>query len=168
MNKEEDREVDVTEAHRPADSPIEINKGAPVVGAGEIEIAANPDVVWQVLTEIDRWPSWNPQVRSASLEGSLDEGSRFRWKAGPGTIRSTITQIDQPRKVAWTGRTFSIKAIHVYLLEPRDGTTLVKTQESYEGLVARVFRGQLQKTLDQALAEGLRHLKVEAERRPGA
>jgi hypothetical protein len=153
------------EAQRPAGSPIEINERAPVVGAGEIEIAATPDVVWPVLTEIDHWPHWNPQVRSASLKGSLVEGSEFRWKAGPGTIRSTITQIEQPRKVAWTGRTLSIKAIHVYVLEPRNGTTLVKTKESYEGLVARVFRGQLQKTLDQALDEGLRHLKAEAERR---
>jgi carbon monoxide dehydrogenase subunit G len=153
------------EAQRPAGSPIEINERAPVVGAGEIKIAATPDVVWPVLTEIDRWPHWNPQVRSASLKGSLVEGSEFRWKAGPGTIRSTITHVDQPRKVAWTGRTLSIKAIHVYVLEPRNGTTLVKTKESYEGLVARVFRGQLQKTLDQALDEGLQHLKAEAERR---
>lgn len=157
--------VDVTEAHRPADSPTEINEAAPVVGAGEIEIAATPDVVWPVLTEIDSWPHWNPQVKSASLKGSLDEGSEFRWKAGPGTIRSTITHVDQPRKIAWTGRTLSINAIHVYVLEPRNGTTLVKTQESYEGFVARVLRGRLQKTLDQALDEGLRHLKAEAERR---
>jgi hypothetical protein len=159
--------VDGTEAHRPADSPIETNEGAPIVGAAEIEIAATPDVVWQVLTEIDRWPSWNPQVRSASLEGSLDEGSEFRWKAGPGTIRSTITHVEQPRKVAWTGRTLSIKAIHVYVLEPRDGTTLVRTEESYDGIVARVFRRPLQKTLDRALEDGLRDLKAEAERRSG-
>jgi hypothetical protein len=159
--------VDVTEAHRGADLAIEINEEAPVVGACETEISATPELVWQVLTGIDNWPRWNPEVKSAFLEGDLAEGTGFQWKAGPGTIRSTITHVEPPRMIAWTGKTLGIKAIHIHVLEPRDGTTLVKTQESYDGLVARVFPGQLQKTLDRALDDGLRHLRAEAERRSG-
>jgi uncharacterized protein YndB with AHSA1/START domain len=37
-----------------------INEEAPVVGRSEIEIDAAPEVVWDVLTAIERWPSWNP------------------------------------------------------------------------------------------------------------
>jgi hypothetical protein len=37
-----------------------INRQAPVVGTCEIEIAATTDVVWEVLTAIERWPSWQP------------------------------------------------------------------------------------------------------------
>jgi hypothetical protein len=144
---------------------LTINEQAPVVGASEIEIAAAPELVWDVLTAIDRWPSWNPQVKSMDLQGAIVEGSQFRWKAGPGTIISTIRRVEAPRLIAWTGKTFSIAAIHVYRLEARDGKTFVRTEESYEGLVARLFRGPLQKTLDAALEEGLRHLKAEAERR---
>ena len=142
-----------------------INEQAPVVGRGEIEIAAAPEVVWDVLTAIDRWPSWNPQVKSMDLQGGIVEGSQFRWKAGPGTITSTIRRVEAPRLIAWTGKTLSINAIHEYRLEARDGKTSVRTEESYEGLIARLFRGPLQKTLDEALEEGLRHLKAEAERR---
>lgn len=142
-----------------------VNKQAPVVGASETEIAADPELVWEVLTAIDRWPSWNPQVKSMDLQGAVAEGSQFRWKAGPGTITSTIRRVDPPRLIAWTGKTLGIDAIHEYRLEPRDGQTLVQTEESYEGLVARLFRGPLQKTLDSALAEGLGYLKAEAERR---
>jgi hypothetical protein len=40
----------------------------------------------------------------------------------------------------------------------------VRTEESYEGVVARLLRGSLQKTLDAALADGLRSLKAEVER----
>lgn len=59
-----------------------------------------------------------------------------------------------------------IKAIHVYTLEPnQDGGTVVRTEESFDGLVAKVLRRPLQKTLDTALQEGLEHLKREAERR---
>ena len=89
----------------------------------------------------------------------------FRWKAGPGTITSTIQRAEPPRLIAWTGRTLGISAIHFYRLEPRDGRTFVRTEESYDGLVARLLRGSLQKTLDTALAEGLGYLKNEAERR---
>jgi hypothetical protein len=101
-----------------------------------------------------------------SMQGPLAEGSVFRWKAGPGTITSTIRRIEPPRLIAWTGKTLGIRALHFYRLEPHGGKTLVRTEESYEGLVAGLLRGALQKTLDRALAEGLRHLKSEAEQRP--
>ena len=144
---------------------VEINEQAPVVGTGETEISAPPEVVWDVLTEIDRWPSWNPDVKSTSMDGGLVEGSEFRWKAGPGTITSVLQHVDPPRSIAWTGKTLGIRAIHVYRLEPRGERTLVSTEESYEGLPARLFRGPVQKTLDTALVDGLRYLKDEAERR---
>ena len=144
---------------------VEINEQAPVVGTGETEIAAPPEVVWDVLTAIDRWPTWNPDVKSMSMPGDLVAGSEFRWKAGPGTITSVLQHVDRPRQIAWTGKTLGIRAIHVYRLEPRGDGTFVSTEESYEGLPARLFRGPVQKTLDAALADGLRHLKAEAERR---
>jgi len=141
-----------------------VNRQAPVVGMCETEIAAAPDVVWEVLTAIEHWSSWNPDVKSTSMRGRLAEGSEFRWKAGPGTITSTIRQLRPPRLISWTGKAFGIDAMHVYALEARDGKTFVTTEESYDGLVARLFSGQLRKTLDSALENGLRHLKAEAER----
>jgi uncharacterized protein YndB with AHSA1/START domain len=138
---------------------------APVVGRSEIEIETTPEVVWNVLTTIERWPDWNPAVKDVSMRGGLVQGSEFRWKAGPGTITSTLQRVEPPRLIAWTGNTLGIKAHHEYILEPRDGRTLVRTEESYDGLVSHLFRRPLQKTLDKALSDGLRHLKAEAERR---
>ena len=99
------------------------------------------------------------------MQGNLAEGTQFRWKAGPGTITSTIRSIEAPRLIAWAGKTLSINAIHEYRLEPRDGKTSMRTEESYEGPIARLFRGPLLKTLDEALEEGLQLRKAEAERR---
>jgi uncharacterized protein YndB with AHSA1/START domain len=141
---------------------------APVKSKREIEIAAAPEAVWDVLTRFERWPEWNPQVKSMSFDGPLAPGSEFRWKAGPGTIVSTRQQVEPPRRITWLGRTMSIKAVHEWRLEPRDGETFVETEETYFGLVARLFHAQLQKTLEKALEEGLQHLKLEAERRAGA
>jgi uncharacterized protein YndB with AHSA1/START domain len=136
-----------------------------LVGASEIQIDAGADVVWDVLTAIDRWPSWNPLVAGATLEGDLRGESTFRWKAGPGTIVSTIKWVEPTSGIAWTGRTMGIRAFHVWRLEPRDGGTFVRTEESYDGLVARLFRHRLQHALDDGLEQGLVHLKAEAERR---
>ena len=143
-----------------------IDVRAPVVGAAEIEIAAEPELVWDVLTAFERWPTWNPDIESISMHGDhLAVGSEFRWKAGPGTITSTIQEVEPPRQIAWNGRTLGIRAIHVWWLEPSDSATTVLTEESYEGLVARLLRRPLQKALDRALDNSLRHLKAEVERR---
>jgi hypothetical protein len=140
-----------------------INEAAPIVGRSEIEIAANPEVVWRVLTAFERWPAWNEDVKSISIQGGATEGSVFRWKAGPGTITSTIQRVEPPRLIAWTGRTLGIKAIHFWWLDPRNGNTFVRTEESYDGLMARALRGPVQKALDNGLVNGLRYLKTEAE-----
>jgi len=104
---------------------------APVNSKREIEIAAPPDVVWDVLTGFAEWPQWNPQVNSMSFDGPVAAGSTFRWKAGPGTIVSTLEEVDPPRYVRWRGRTLTIDAIHEWRLESRDGGTHVETEESY-------------------------------------
>lgn len=148
-----------------SETPTGINEGAPVVGRSEIEIAAPPDAIWEVLTAFEGWPSWLRDVKSMSIDGPVAPGTVFRWKAGPGTITSKLERVERPRLIAWTGRTFGIHAIHFWHLETRDGATFVRTEESYDGLVASLLRGSLQKTLDRALDDGLQDLKAEVERR---
>ena len=143
----------------------EIDQKAPVKGANDVEIEASPEVVWDVLTRFEAWPSWNPDVKSMEFRGELEPGSEFRWKAGPSRIVSTLQRVEAPRAIEWTGRTMSIRAFHIWRLEPRNGKTFVRTEESFDGLLARYLRGSLQKTLDKSLEEGLQHLKAEAERR---
>jgi hypothetical protein len=142
-----------------------INRQAPVVGRSELEIDAPPEAVWPVLTEFAQWPIWNADVKSMQFEGPVEPGTRFRWRAGPGTIVSVIARVEPPQLIAWTGKTFGIKAIHFWMLERRNGRTLVRTEESYDGVVARLFRGSLQKMLDSALERGLGYLKAEVEGR---
>jgi len=50
-----------------------INLSAPVVASSETEIVAAREVVWHVLTRIEQWPTWNPDVKSVSMDGGLHE-----------------------------------------------------------------------------------------------
>ena len=141
-----------------------IDAGAPVVSRTEIEIAARPEVVWDLLTAFNRWPTWNPEVKSMAVHEPVVVGSTFRWKAGPSTVTSTIQRLEPPRLIAWSGRTMGIRAIDVFHLDAHRGATLVREEESWSGLVARLLRRPLQRTLDRSLENGLRNLKAAAER----
>ena len=61
---------------------MEINLHAPAVADGETQITADLETVWEVIAAIEEWPTWNPDIKSASLEGQLGPGSVFRWKSG--------------------------------------------------------------------------------------
>ena len=85
-----------------------------------------------------------------------------------GTITSTFQLVDRPTELAWTGKTLGIPAIHVYRLRPSDprlGHTVVWTEESWSGLLARLLRRRFTTTLKTAIDTGLARLKAEAERR---
>jgi uncharacterized protein YndB with AHSA1/START domain len=147
---------------------VEINRSAPAVASGELDIAASREVVWDVISDIGAWPSWNPDVRTSRLEGPLAIGSVFRWKAGGAWLTSTLRVVDPPRELSWSGRTMGIRAIHTFRFEPSDGGTLARSEESWEGLVPALLRGYSRRMLDRGIRSVLRLLKDEAERRAGA
>ena len=99
---------------------MQADTNAPVFATGEVEVAADPDTVWAVMADIGRWPSWNPDIKAATVQGPVQPGSSFSWKAGPGTIRSTFQVVQRPTELSWTGRTMGIGAIHVYQLRASD------------------------------------------------
>lgn len=142
---------------------VGINESAPVIGTAEIQIASGAKKVWGIMTDFENWPSWNKEIQEMALEGPLAPGSVFRWKAGTRIV-SRIRYVEPYNVISWSGRTMGIKALHVYTFEERDGRTIVKTRESYEGLMARLLRGYLQKILDKALMASLVLLKGESEK----
>jgi hypothetical protein len=147
---------------------MEINRSAPATAAGELQIDADPQTVFSVISGIDGWPSWNGDVESATLEGPLQPGTVFRWKSGPTKLVSTLQVVEPPTELAWTGKAMSIRAVHVFRFEPRDGGTLARSEESWEGLIASLLSGYSRRTLDKGIKHVLADLKTEAERRAAA
>ncbi len=150
-------------AHDRQELNVEIDQSAPVVASATTTIAAGPELVWDLLADINRWTEWNADVASASLPGPVAPGAVFRWKAGPAKLVSTIQTVQRPTELSWTGRTMGMRAMHIWRLEGADNVTTVHTEESWAGLPARLLprmmRRSLQKTLDAWLGE----LKAAAE-----
>jgi len=147
---------------------MDIDQTAPVIAHDQIHIAADVQTVWDVLSDLEHWPRWNKAVSSMAVDGPVAPGTSFRWKAGPGTIKSRIAEVDAPGRIVWTGVTFGIKAVDAFSFEASDGGTLVRQGESWDGLLARLFRSRMERTLRASLRDGLRSLKAEAERRAAA
>lgn len=147
---------------------MDLHRSTPVVAQAQIEIAASPDVMFDVIADLKRWPTWNPDVKTMTMDGPLAEGTTFRWKAGPGTVTSMLRCVEQPRQIGWSGKTLGIHAIHVWCFEAQNGQTLATTAESWAGWLPSLLPGPMRKQLHKALDAGLPHLKAEAERRAAA
>lgn len=136
---------------------------APVRASGTIDVAASQKTVWTLISGVEAWSSWNPDVARAELHGELEPGTEFTWKAGPGIIRSQLTEVTEPSVIAWTGSTMGIKAHHVWELTTTDEGTRVTTHETWDGLLPRLLRSTMTKTLQTAIDKGLRAIKLAAE-----
>jgi|SoimicmetaTmtHPB_FD_contig_61_676042_length_591_multi_1_in_0_out_0_2 Polyketide cyclase / dehydrase and lipid transport len=49
----------------------------------ETQVAARPENVWDVLSNIGGWPRWNKDVKSAKLQAPVAVGSSSRKIEGP-------------------------------------------------------------------------------------
>jgi uncharacterized protein YndB with AHSA1/START domain len=144
---------------------MEIDRDAPATASGEIPIAAPAETVWDVLSDLPNWPTWNADVRSMSMQGPLEPGTEFRWRSGPASVRSELQVVDPPREIAWTGTTMGIHAVHVFRFQPEDEGTLVRSEESFSGPIPRVLRSYSRRILQRGIDGILVALKAEAERR---
>jgi len=146
---------------------IEVNRKAPAVGVADAFIQAPNETVWGILSDLENWPKWNKSVSRIQVSGPIQVGTSFAWVGGGSRIVSRLEEVDPPKRIAWSGKTFGIQAMHVWELEEKGRGTQVHTEESFEGLVARLLRGFARKTLAKALDQGISSLKAEAESRIG-
>ena len=143
---------------------MDINREAPAIASSEGLIRAPLDVIWTTLTNIAEWSRWNPDVSSVDLRGPLAPGTEFRWKSGGASIVSTLQEIDPKRRIAWTGRTLGIRAAHVWTFTEQAEGVLVRTEESFDGLIVRLFSGAMRRMLASSLEKSLSALRTECER----
>lgn len=73
----------------------------------EIEIQAPAERVWRVLTDLARYPDWNPFIRRIS--GQLKEGKRLKvyieLPGGKGrTFRPKVLKAEPNHELRWLGR----------------------------------------------------------------
>lgn len=140
-----------------------INQAAPVTCSKSITIHASAEKVWNVLTKIDNWVSWQSDISKSKLLGTLEAGSDFSWKTGGANIQSTLHAVEPNKAFGWTGKTFGMFAIHNWTLSETNGHTTVFVEESMEGFLARLFKKAFNNNLEKGMQKWLELLKMECE-----
>lgn len=118
-----------------------------------IEINAPPERVWEMLTDFDAYPEWNPFIQR--IAGDLRERAQLEVHiAPPGgrgmTFRPTVTRAEPGRELRWLGRLLLPRLFdgeHTLRIELLDGNRSRFVQEErFRGLLVPVFAGALEKT----------------------
>jgi|GEM_PF-257693 len=142
---------------------IPVNENAPVVSHGSIGINAPVEAVWAVLTGINKWPEWQEEVTSASLAGEAAEEASFEWEAGGIGFTSKIHTMQANKYFGWTGSTTGAMAVHNWSFVQAGDSTLVKVDESLQGVFPLLLKQYFQKNLDKGIKNSLNELKAAVE-----
>ncbi|MFI5928306.1 SRPBCC family protein [Micromonospora sp. NPDC051543] len=145
-----------------------IDASAPVLSRHSVTVSASAGTVWRILTDIDAWTTWLPEIPYARVEtpGPLAPGSVFRWSAAGMEIESTILAVRPQERLVWRGYgngPDGVLGIHVWTLTPSDEGVQVSTEESFAGPPVDADPAPFQEGLDATLAGWLERLKHTAE-----
>ncbi len=137
----------------------------------EIEIDAPPDVVWDVLTDLDSYIDWNPFL--VSSQGAVAVGERLTNRLQqPGgkamTFHPRVTAVEPDRVFEWLGH-LGLPGLfdgrHRFELTATPAGTRLVQSEELQGLLVRFMRGSLDSKTVPGFEAMNAALKDRAERR---
>jgi uncharacterized membrane protein len=140
-----------------------------------IEIDAPAQLVWELFSDVERWPEWTTSVTSLVGEdgANLAVGRRFSIKQpGMPKLIWTVTELDPGRSWTWvqTAPGAVASAHHEVIAQP-DGRTLVRQRLVQRGvfgaLVARLMAEKTKRFL-AVEAQGLKNRSEQLHRLDGA
>lgn len=147
---------------------------APTDDVAEIDIAAPPETVWDLVADVTRMGEWSPECYRCSWSGGATgpmAGARFRgWnRYGPLRWATTSTVSESERGEVFSFVTKESAATWTYRFAATEdgGTHLVETRsDGDKPLLARVFfrivPGRTERQVD-GMHQTLRRLKAAAE-----
>ena len=111
----------------------------PIEVRNETVIRATAERVWDLLTDVERWPSWYLACRWVRVE-SRDSAGRpmsFQWKAHPVELRSKVVTDDRPHTFAITADGRGVHAERTFTVRPApDGlSSVVVSDETQVGVL---------------------------------
>lgn len=136
----------------------------PLPISASVVVAAPPETVWSVVSDVTRMPEWSPELRKLFVLGRREPGvgmlllgiNRRKYVAWPTT--SKVVRFEPGRAVAW--KTRESGATWTYELEPVEGgTRLTGRRDLPKFAVATALMGPViggAEGHDRELADGMR------------
>jgi len=140
--------------------PVGAASRPPIEVRNEAVIPASVERVWDLLTDVERWPSWYRACRWVRIEapgraasaGQWPGAVSFRWKAHPVVLHSTVVASYRPTTFAIVADGRGVHAERTFTFRPApDGrSTVVVSHEIQVGLLPRLGRVFLARRLHAA------------------
>jgi len=136
-----------------------------------VEINADPARVWEVMTDVERWPEWTDSAESVQkIEGGpLAEGIRVKIKQ-PRLPETTwrVTDVQPGRSFAWESKRMGMTTVATHAIVPGErGCTVFLTLEM-TGLIAPVVARMYRGMVTRYMAMEAQGLKARSESPPAA
>lgn len=136
----------------------------------QVQIAAPASKIWEVLTDFEQFPQWNPFL--VFLKGNVDTGNRIQVKIQPPDgkameFKPKVLAFEKNKEFRWLGHLWMpgiFDGEHYFqLIENADGITTFVHGENFNGVLV----GLLKKMLDENTRKGFeamnRALKIQCE-----
>ena len=116
----------------------------------EVEVAAPPSRLWDVLVDFSSYPAWNPFL--VRIDGFPEVGATLQVHTKPpgrsaNSVAARVLVAKAPAHLRWEGTFLSpllFSGTHIVELQPSDGGTRVVNREEFRGILAPLmlrFRG---------------------------
>lgn len=137
----------------------------------EIVIQASPERVWEILTAFEKYPLWNPFIKS--IRGPVKTGAkivaRLEQPGSKGMIfKPTVLTFEKNKEFKWIGHLLFpglFDGEHRFeLIDNGNGTTTFIQAERFKGILVRLFRKMLETSTMEGFKAMNQKLKEEAEK----
>jgi hypothetical protein len=111
-----------------------------------IEINASPSKIWSILSDFDKYPNWNPFVKS--VLGEVKTGNKIKVNVQGMDFVPTILEFTKEKELRWKGQLL-FKGLfdgeHSFkLVDLKNGTTRFEHCETFKGILVPLFKKKLQ------------------------
>lgn len=136
----------------------------------EIEIDAPSDKIWNVLTDFDKFPEWNPFIRAVS--GRVEKDQRLNVTLHPSggrtiTMRPSVLAVEPNKELRWIGN-LGVPGLfdgqHIFELQPLGSAkTIFVQREQFGGILLPFLTGMLRNETARGFDEMNQALKQRVE-----
>jgi uncharacterized membrane protein len=128
----------------------------------EIDVAAKPERVWEVMSDLDRWPEWTRSVSSVKRLGDkpfvIGTKVFIRQPKLPPAVWK-ISEVETGRSFTWTSSAPGIHVTATHSAVPAPSGSRVTLYLEYRGFVGELFARLTERITERYMnyeAEGLK------------
>jgi hypothetical protein len=136
----------------------------------EIDINASASKTWDVLTDFNSFPQWNPFIRQ--IDGTPNVGTKIKiylhTSGGKNrTYQPTVTKVESNRELRWYGKSFIpgfFNGERIFIIDSLETNRVhFVHKEIFTGILVNIIGNSLDKDMYQSFTEMNKALKQRVE-----